>query len=261
MLTFIWELTIKEVIEEVRNILRASFFPMENFGDRCWILTTFTSLCFLKGLRTVIVEHTEKNEGWMNVPWYRWGLFSSHLIISLGKLVYHVLMSHGMIRIVSSKTVLILFRSQAFGRGASYTTHTVSCISIGVKFQSHYVSLMHVWCHSQHLHWLHWCEVAAFLADWSLVPAPNNLLFFRYGIRNSLLIAPMPTASTAQILGNNESIEPYTSNIYTRRVLSGEFQVRSQLDLQESFQKPVVGSECQLKFSMSLLLSMGAKLW
>lgn len=38
-------------------------------------------------------------------------------------------------------------------------------------------------------------------------------------------MAPMPTASTAQILGNNESIEPYTSNIYTRRVLSGEFQV------------------------------------
>uniref|UniRef100_UPI00358F085E ribonucleoside-diphosphate reductase large subunit n=1 Tax=Myxine glutinosa TaxID=7769 RepID=UPI00358F085E len=46
-----------------------------------------------------------------------------------------------------------------------------------------------------------------------------------HGVRNSLLIAPMPTASTAQILGNNESVEPYTSNIYTRRVLSGEFQV------------------------------------
>ncbi|XP_055925264.1 ribonucleoside-diphosphate reductase large subunit-like isoform X2 [Argiope bruennichi] len=47
----------------------------------------------------------------------------------------------------------------------------------------------------------------------------------KYGLRNSLLVAPMPTASTAQILGNNESIEPYTSNIYSRRVLSGEFQV------------------------------------
>lgn len=47
----------------------------------------------------------------------------------------------------------------------------------------------------------------------------------QHGMRNSLLIAPMPTASTAQILGNNESIEPYTSNIYCRRVLSGEFQV------------------------------------
>lgn len=45
------------------------------------------------------------------------------------------------------------------------------------------------------------------------------------GLRNSLLVAPMPTASTAQILGNNESFEPYTSNIYTRRVLSGEFAV------------------------------------
>jgi ribonucleoside-diphosphate reductase alpha chain len=43
------------------------------------------------------------------------------------------------------------------------------------------------------------------------------------GVRNSLLVAPMPTASTSQILGNNEAFEPYTSNIYTRRVLSGEF--------------------------------------
>ncbi|EDV21437.1 uncharacterized protein TRIADDRAFT_50804 [Trichoplax adhaerens] len=50
----------------------------------------------------------------------------------------------------------------------------------------------------------------------------------KYGLRNSLLLAPMPTASTAQILGNNESIEPYTSNIYSRRVLSGEFQVVNQ---------------------------------
>lgn len=46
-----------------------------------------------------------------------------------------------------------------------------------------------------------------------------------HGIRNSLLLAPMPTASTSQILGNNECFEPYTSNIYTRRVLSGEFVV------------------------------------
>jgi ribonucleoside-diphosphate reductase alpha chain len=44
-----------------------------------------------------------------------------------------------------------------------------------------------------------------------------------YGVRNSLLLAPMPTASTSQILGNNECIEPVTSNIYTRRVLAGEF--------------------------------------
>jgi len=47
----------------------------------------------------------------------------------------------------------------------------------------------------------------------------------KYGVRNSLLLAPMPTASTSQILGNNECFEPYTSNIYTRRVLSGEFIV------------------------------------
>lgn len=46
-----------------------------------------------------------------------------------------------------------------------------------------------------------------------------------HGLRNSLLLAPMPTASTAQILGNNESIEPFTSNMYNRRVLAGEFAV------------------------------------
>ena len=46
-----------------------------------------------------------------------------------------------------------------------------------------------------------------------------------HGVRNSLLLAPMPTASTSQILGNNECFEPYTSNIYNRRVLSGEFVV------------------------------------
>jgi len=47
----------------------------------------------------------------------------------------------------------------------------------------------------------------------------------KFGLRNSLLIAPMPTASTAQIMGNNESFEPYTSNIYTRAVLSGNYIV------------------------------------
>ena len=47
----------------------------------------------------------------------------------------------------------------------------------------------------------------------------------QHGVRNSLLMAPMPTASTSQILGNNECFEPYTSNIYQRRVLAGEFQV------------------------------------
>ena len=47
----------------------------------------------------------------------------------------------------------------------------------------------------------------------------------KYGVRNSLLLAPMPTASTSQILGNNECFEPYTSNIYSRRTLSGEFVI------------------------------------
>ena len=50
----------------------------------------------------------------------------------------------------------------------------------------------------------------------------------QHGLRNSLLVAPMPTASTSQILGNNECFEPYTTNIYTRRVLAGEFTVLNQ---------------------------------
>ena len=58
---------------------------------------------------------------------------------------------------------------------------------------------------------------------WDWEGLRNNVL--KYGVRNSLLMAPMPTASTSQILGNNEAFEPYTSNIYTRRVLSGEFIV------------------------------------
>jgi ribonucleotide reductase alpha subunit len=53
------------------------------------------------------------------------------------------------------------------------------------------------------------------------------------GMRNSLLLAPMPTASTAQILGNNESTEPYTSNMYNRRVLAGEFTVVNKHLLRE----------------------------
>ncbi len=57
--------------------------------------------------------------------------------------------------------------------------------------------------------------------DWSSLKKEVK----KHGVRNSLLLAPMPTASTSQILGNNECFEPYTSNIYTRRVLSGEFVV------------------------------------
>ena len=57
-----------------------------------------------------------------------------------------------------------------------------------------------------------------------------------HGVRNSLLLAPMPTASTSQILGNNEAFEPYTSNLYTRRVLSGEFIVINKHLLQDLVQ-------------------------
>jgi len=58
---------------------------------------------------------------------------------------------------------------------------------------------------------------------WDWASLRNEVV--KHGVRNSLLVAPMPTASTSQILGNNEAFEPYTSNIYTRRVLSGEFIV------------------------------------
>jgi ribonucleoside-diphosphate reductase alpha chain len=57
--------------------------------------------------------------------------------------------------------------------------------------------------------------------DWSSLM--SNIQ--KYGVRNSLLVAPMPTASTAQILGNYECFEPIMSNIYTRRVLSGEYMI------------------------------------
>lgn len=66
-----------------------------------------------------------------------------------------------------------------------------------------------------------WGVTPSDLWDWETLRAD----VVKHGARNSLLLAPMPTASTAQILGNNESVEPFTSNIYARRVLSGEFQV------------------------------------
>ena len=58
-----------------------------------------------------------------------------------------------------------------------------------------------------------------------------------HGIRNSLLVAPMPTASTAQIMGNNESTEPFTSNMYNRRVLAGEFAVVNKYLLRDLVSK------------------------
>ncbi len=66
-----------------------------------------------------------------------------------------------------------------------------------------------------------WGVVPSNRWDWSTLQAEIK----QHGVRNSLLVAPMPTASTSQILGNNECFEPFTSNIYVRRVLSGEFVV------------------------------------
>mmetsp|Transcript_43242 Transcript_43242/g.77728 ORF Transcript_43242/g.77728 Transcript_43242/m.77728 type:complete len:807 (+) Transcript_43242:65-2485(+) len=69
----------------------------------------------------------------------------------------------------------------------------------------------------------------------------------KYGLRNSLLVAPMPTASTAQILGNNESFEPYTQNLYVRRVLSGEFvQVNRHL-LRDLIQRGLWTEDLRMK--------------
>ena len=65
--------------------------------------------------------------------------------------------------------------------------------------------------------------------DWILLKEQIK----KYGIRNSLLLAPMPTASTAQILGNNECFEPFTSNIYTRRTLAGEFIIVNKYLMKE----------------------------
>ncbi|KAF9352522.1 Ribonucleoside-diphosphate reductase large subunit [Mortierella sp. NVP85] len=66
-----------------------------------------------------------------------------------------------------------------------------------------------------------WGVTPSDLWDWDKLRAS----IAKHGVRNSLLVAPMPTASTSQILGFNECFEPYTSNIYTRRVLAGEFQI------------------------------------
>merc|ERR1712151_490852 len=69
----------------------------------------------------------------------------------------------------------------------------------------------------------------------------------KHGLRNSLMIAPMPTASTAQILGNNESFEPYTQNLYVRRTLSGEFvQVNRHL-LQDLIQRGLWTEEVRVQ--------------
>jgi len=67
--------------------------------------------------------------------------------------------------------------------------------------------------------------------DW--ISLRNDVI--RYGIRNSLLVAPMPTASTSQIMGNNECFEPYTNNIYVRRTIAGEFMVINKYLIRELY--------------------------
>merc|ERR1712168_1201990 len=84
-----------------------------------------------------------------------------------------------------------------------------------------------------------WGVTPTNLHDWNSLKAK----IAQHGVRNSLLLAPMPTASTAQILGNNESVEAYTSNIYSRRVLSGEFQVVNQHLLRDLTERGIWSDE------------------
>ena len=77
-----------------------------------------------------------------------------------------------------------------------------------------------------------WDVTPTDLWDWDTLKA--NIA--KHGVRNSLLVAPMPTASTSQILGFNECFEPYTSNLYTRRVLAGEFQIVNPWLLKDLFE-------------------------
>lgn len=92
---------------------------------------------------------------------------------------------------------------------------------------------------------------------WNVTPTDRwewNLLkeeVKTHGIRNSLLLAPMPTASTAQILGNNECFEPYTSNIYTRRVLSGEFIIVNKHLLKDLVKEGLWNKEMRQKIMAS----------
>merc|ERR1711988_771263 len=69
----------------------------------------------------------------------------------------------------------------------------------------------------------------------------------KHGLRNSLLVAPMPTASTAQILGNNESFEPYTQNLYVRRTLSGEFVQVNRHQLKDLISRGLLTEDLRLQ--------------
>jgi ribonucleoside-diphosphate reductase alpha chain len=88
-----------------------------------------------------------------------------------------------------------------------------------------------------------WNETPSDRWEWNVLREEIS----KYGVRNSLLLAPMPTASTAQILGNNECFEPYTSNIYTRRVLSGEFVVVNKHLLKDLVKMGIWNEEVRTK--------------
>eukprot|EP00439_Symbiodinium_sp_Y106_P035259 s5988_g4.t1 len=91
------------------------------------------------------------------------------------------------------------------------------------------------------------CELAERLGPYETYEGSLKQQIAKFGLRNSLLVAPMPTASTAQILGNNESFEPYTQNLYVRRVLSGEFvQVNRHL-LRDLIARDLWSEELRLK--------------
>ena len=92
-----------------------------------------------------------------------------------------------------------------------------------------YVSYKDCLVHRGYLQFDMWDVVPSSRWDWTSL----RQKIAKFGLRNSLLLAPMPTASTAQILGNNECFEPFTSNIYTRRVLSGEFPIVNKFLLKD----------------------------
>merc|ERR1719414_1363508 len=92
-----------------------------------------------------------------------------------------------------------------------------------------------------------WKVTPTDLHDWAALKAKVA----KSGVRNSLLLAPMPTASTAQILGNNEGIEAYTSNIYSRRVLSGEFQVVNHHLLRDLSERGLWNDEMKNKIMLA----------
>jgi ribonucleotide reductase alpha subunit len=88
--------------------------------------------------------------------------------------------------------------------------------------------------------------------DWTILQ--QNI--FTHGLRNSLLVAPMPTASTSQILGFNECFEPFTSNLYSRRTLAGEFVVVNKYLMRELINLGMWNEQIKNNISKKLLLNL-----